>query len=97
MRASYEKMYRAYCRIFERCGLEYRPVQADSGAIGGSGSQEFMILAQAGEDEVLYTLDGQYAANVEKAVSLAPEAIPSPFTQTGAEINTQHPYNCHAL
>jgi prolyl-tRNA synthetase len=81
MRVSYAKMYQAYCRIFERCGLEYRPVQADSGAIGGSGSQEFMILAQAGEDEVLYTPDGQYAANVEKAVSLAPEATPSPFTK----------------
>ncbi|WP_247216333.1 proline--tRNA ligase [Synechococcus sp. C9] len=81
MRASYEKMYRAYCRIFERCGLDYRPVQADSGAIGGSGSQEFMILAQAGEDEVLYTPDGQYAANVEKAISLAPEATPSAFTK----------------
>ncbi|WP_448380775.1 proline--tRNA ligase [Gloeomargarita sp.] len=81
MRASYDKMYRAYCRIFERCGLDYRAVQADTGAIGGSGSQEFMILAQAGEDEVLYTADGQYAANVEKAVSLAPEALPSPFTQ----------------
>ncbi len=81
MRVSYEKMYQAYCRIFERCGLDYRPVQADSGAIGGSGSQEFMILAQAGEDEVLYTPDGQYAANVEKAVSLAPEATPSAFTK----------------
>ena len=91
MRASYEKMYRAYCRIFERCGLEYRPVQADSGAIGGSGSQEFMILAQAGEDEVLYTLDGQYAANVEKAVSLAPEAIPSPFTQPERKLTPNTP------
>ncbi|MCS7030810.1 MAG: proline--tRNA ligase [Gloeomargarita sp. SKYG116] len=81
MRQSYEKMYQAYCRILERCGLDYRPVQADSGAIGGSGSQEFMVLAQAGEDEVLYTPDGQYAANVEKAVSLPPEPIPSPFPQ----------------
>ncbi|MEN9214198.1 MAG: proline--tRNA ligase [Gloeomargarita sp. DG02_4_bins_56] len=81
MKQSYEKMYQAYCNILERCGLSYRPVQADSGAIGGSGSQEFMVLAQAGEDEVLYTPDGQYAANVEKAVSLPPEPVPSPFAQ----------------
>lgn len=81
MRRSYEKMYHAYCRILERCGLAYRPVQADSGAIGGSASQEFMVLAPAGEDEVLYTPDGQYAANVEKAVSLPPDPAPSPFTQ----------------
>lgn len=81
MQKSYDTMYQAYCQIFERCGLDYRPVQADSGAIGGSGSQEFMILAQAGEDEVLYTPDGQYAANMEKAVSLAPDAISSPFVK----------------
>jgi prolyl-tRNA synthetase len=55
-------------------------VEADSGAIGGSKSQEFMILAEAGEDEVLYTEDGKYSANVEKAVSLPPDAEPSPFT-----------------
>jgi prolyl-tRNA synthetase len=91
MRVSYAKMYQAYCRIFERCGLDYRPVQADSGAIGGSGSQEFMILAQAGEDEVLYTLDGQYAANVEKAVSLAPEATPSGFTKPERKLTPNTP------
>jgi len=53
-------------------------VLADPGAIGGSGSQEFMVLADAGEDEVLYTEDGQYAANVEKAVSL-PETAPTVY------------------
>jgi prolyl-tRNA synthetase len=56
-------------------------VDADSGAIGGSGSQEFMVLAAAGEDDVLYTEDGQYAANVEKAVSEAATAVASPFTK----------------
>ncbi|MEN9217283.1 MAG: proline--tRNA ligase, partial [Gloeomargarita sp. HHBFW_bins_162] len=91
MRQSYEKMYQAYCNIFERCGLDYRPVQADSGAIGGSGSQEFMILAQAGEDEVLYTPDGQYAANVEKAVSLPPDPVPSPFTQAEQKLTPNTP------
>ncbi|MBF2077164.1 MAG: proline--tRNA ligase, partial [Synechococcales cyanobacterium T60_A2020_003] len=77
---SYRLMHDAYYRILKRCGLEFRAVDADSGAIGGSGSQEFMILADAGEDEVLYTEDGQYSANVEKAVSQPPDAVPSPFT-----------------
>ena len=81
MKASYEKMYHAYNNIFRRSGLAFRAVDADSGAIGGSGSQEFMILAEAGEDEVLYTEDGEYSANVEKAVSLPPDAKPSSFKQ----------------
>ncbi|OLP16000.1 proline--tRNA ligase [Leptolyngbya sp. 'hensonii'] len=80
MKQNYEKMNRAYHNIFRRSGLAFRAVEADSGAIGGSGSQEFMVLADAGEDEVLYTEDGQYSANVEKAISLAPDATPSPFT-----------------
>ncbi len=80
MKVSYEKMSQAYHNILRRCGLKFRAVDADSGAIGGSGSQEFMVLADAGEDEVLYTDDGNYAANVEKAVSLPPDAEPSPFT-----------------
>lgn len=79
LKATYQKMNDAYCKILERCGLAYRAVDADSGAIGGSGSQEFMVLADAGEDEVLYTEDGKYAANVEKAVSLPTDAEPSPF------------------
>ncbi|MCY7322220.1 MAG: proline--tRNA ligase, partial [Phormidesmis sp. CAN_BIN36] len=74
MKLTYEKMNQAYHNILRRCGLKFRAVDADSGAIGGSGSQEFMVLAEAGEDEILYTDDGNYAANVEKAVSLAPDA-----------------------
>ncbi|MEM7771900.1 MAG: proline--tRNA ligase [Cyanobacteria bacterium P01_A01_bin.37] len=77
--ATYEAMYDAYCKILKRTGLEFRAVEADSGAIGGSGSTEFMVLAEAGEDEVLYTDDGNYAANVEKAVSVPPDAVPSTF------------------
>ncbi|MBE9014432.1 proline--tRNA ligase, partial [Pseudanabaenaceae cyanobacterium LEGE 13415] len=69
-----------YCNILSRTGLEFRAVDADSGAIGGSGSQEFMVLAEAGEDEVLYTDDGKYAANVEKAIALPSDVEPSPFT-----------------
>ncbi|MEO0803672.1 MAG: proline--tRNA ligase [Cyanobacteria bacterium J06642_2] len=79
LKQTYIDMDRAYSTILKRTGLEFRAVEADSGAIGGSGSQEFMVLADAGEDEVLYTEDGKYAANVEKAVSLPPNATPSPF------------------
>jgi prolyl-tRNA synthetase len=80
LKKTYQDMDQAYSNMLRRCGLAFRAVQADSGAIGGSGSQEFMILAEAGEDEVLYTEDGQYAANVEKAVSLPTDVVPSPFT-----------------
>lgn len=80
LKQTYQDMYQAYSNMLRRCGLEFRPVEADSGAIGGSGSTEFMVLAEAGEDEVLYTEDGKYSANVEKAVSLAPDAEASQFT-----------------
>ncbi|MGB3573717.1 MAG: proline--tRNA ligase, partial [Phormidesmis sp.] len=80
LKQTYDQMYQTYRNILRRTGLEFRAVEADSGAIGGSGSTEFMVLAEAGEDEVLYTEDGRYAANVEKAVSLPPAAVESPFT-----------------
>jgi prolyl-tRNA synthetase len=80
LKQTFQDMHQAYSNMLRRSGLAFRAVQADSGAIGGSGSQEFMVLAEAGEDEVLYTEDGQYAANVEKAVSLPPSAVTSPFT-----------------
>ncbi len=81
LKQTYQDMDRAYRNIIRRCGLDFTAVEADSGAIGGTGSQEFMVLAEAGEDEVLYTPDGKYAANVEKAVSLPADAENSPFTQ----------------
>ena len=65
LKQTYEDMYQAYSNMMRRSGLKVRPLEADSGAIGGSDSTEFMILADAGEDEVLYTEDGQYSANVE--------------------------------
>ncbi len=79
LKKTYQEMAQAYSNMLRRSGLEFRAVDADSGAIGGSGSQEFMVLADAGEDEVLYTEDGQYAANVEKAVSMPADAESSPF------------------
>ncbi|HEY9846237.1 MAG TPA: proline--tRNA ligase, partial [Candidatus Caenarcaniphilales bacterium] len=80
LQQTYDCLYKTYSNILRRCGLAFRAVDAASGAIGGAVSQEFMVLAEAGEDEVLYTDDGHYAANVEKAVTLAPPAQPSPFT-----------------
>jgi prolyl-tRNA synthetase len=82
LKETYQEMYTAYSNILRRCGLEFRAVEADSGAIGGAGSHEFMVLAEAGEDEVLYTDDGQYAANVEKAISLPAEAEACSFSKT---------------
>ena len=81
LKATYRDMDGAYRNMIRRCGLEFIAVEADSGAIGGAGSQEFMVLADAGEDEVLYTADGSYAANVEKAVALPADAEPSPFAE----------------
>ena len=73
---SYKLMYDAYTRIFERCGLTFRPVEADSGAIGGSGSHEFMVIADSGEAEIVYCDSCDYAANVEKAELHVIEAAP---------------------
>lgn len=64
---SYEDMYDAYSCIFDRCGLTYRPVEADSGAVGGNGSHEFMVLADSGEAEIVYCSECEYAADIEKA------------------------------
>jgi prolyl-tRNA synthetase len=71
---SYHKMYYAYKQIFQRLGLRYRVVEADSGAIGGNESHEFMVLAETGESEIVYCDSCDYAANVEKAVCIAGEA-----------------------
>jgi prolyl-tRNA synthetase len=69
---TYQAMHRAYCAIFDRLGLNYRPVEADTGAIGGAASHEFHVLAESGEDEIAFSSDSAYAANVEKAEALAP-------------------------
>lgn len=69
---SYDLMHRTYCAIFDRLGLDYRPVQADSGAIGGNASHEFHVLASSGEDAIAFSTIGDYAANIEKAEALAP-------------------------
>jgi len=80
---SYESMYQAYRRIFERCGLKFRAVEADTGSIGGSSSHEFMVLADSGEDAIVSCNSCEYAANVEKAeakhIETAEHADPRPL------------------
>jgi len=71
-RLSYQKMYDAYHHIFARCGLNFRAVEADTGLIGGTSSHEFMVLADTGEETVVYSEPGTYAANVERAEVLPP-------------------------
>ncbi|MAE32399.1 MAG: proline--tRNA ligase [Verrucomicrobiales bacterium] len=81
--ASYQRMYDAYARIFERCGLRAIPVQADTGVMGGAHSHEFMVPAETGENEVVYCESGDYAANMEKANSQGP-ATATPSDDCGA-------------
>jgi prolyl-tRNA synthetase len=81
---SYDKMYQAYNRIFERCGLNFRAVEADTGSIGGSASHEFMVLASSGEDAIVSCSACRYAANVEKA-----EGVQLPQSGAGQQALTK--------
>src|SRR5436190_2899261 len=87
---AYDKHYGAYCRIFDRCGLEYTAVEAHSGAMGGSQSHEFMVRTSAGEDQVVSCEQCNYAANMEKATSkLAPvEDLAAEGNGTPVEVHT---------
>ncbi|WP_318464489.1 proline--tRNA ligase [Photobacterium leiognathi] len=101
LQKSYDAMHDAYCKAFDRMGLEYRPVWADSGAIGGNGSQEFHVLAESGEDLIAFSTESDYAANIEKAEALAPDhdraaptvelsVIDTPNAKTIDELVEQH-------
>ncbi len=72
LKETYQIMFDAYCRIFERLGLDFRPVVADNGSIGGEGSHEFHVLADSGEDDIAFSDKSDFAANIEKAEALAP-------------------------
>ncbi|MBA2962408.1 MULTISPECIES: proline--tRNA ligase [Ramlibacter] len=98
-KASYQSMAKAYRAIFDRFGLRYRAVAADSGAIGGDLSEEFQVIAATGEDAIVYCPDSEYAANMEKAEALAPreprpaprqalEKVPTPGKATCADVAT---------
>ncbi len=70
LQETYDVMYDTYCRIFTRLGLDFRPVQADTGSIGGSGSHEFHVLASSGEDDIAFSTESDYAANIEMAEAI---------------------------
>lgn len=88
LQKSYEAMHQAYCRAFDRMGLNYRPVLADTGAIGGNGSHEFHVLAESGEDLIAFSSDSDYAANIEKAEALAPAGELASATQAMTLVDT---------
>jgi prolyl-tRNA synthetase len=85
---AYQEMHRAYCRIFEACELDYTVVDADSGAIGGSSSHEFMVLASTGESAVVSCPNSDYGANVEKATTKLPEGPSEAETRDLEEVST---------
>ncbi|HEY9119695.1 MAG TPA: proline--tRNA ligase [Marinobacter sp.] len=85
---TYQVMHRTYCAIFDRLGLDYRPVEADSGAIGGSASHEFHVLASSGEDAIVFSTDSDYAANIEKAEAIAPAGERQAPSQDMKEVAT---------
>ena len=98
LQETYDVMYDTYCRIFSRLGLNFRPVQADTGSIGGSGSHEFHVLASSGEDDIAFSTESDYAANVEMAEAVlvgersapvkALEVVDTPNQKTIADVST---------
>ncbi|OPX54196.1 prolyl-tRNA synthetase [Oceanospirillum multiglobuliferum] len=104
LQETYDVMYQTYCNIFDRLGLNYRPVLADNGSIGGSGSHEFHVLADSGEDDIVFNTEGTYAANIEKAEAVASKAqadapteemrlVDTPNAKTIEELVTQFDLN----
>lgn len=91
---SYDVMSGAYRRIFDRFGLRYRAVAADSGAIGGDLSEEFQVIADTGEDAIVYCPDSSYAANMEKAEALAPTTSRAASSQAMAKVATPGKSTC---
>ena len=81
-------MYDAYCRVFDRLGLDYRPVAADTGSIGGTGSHEFQVLAESGEDVIAYSSESDFAANIELAPTLRQSGERAPAQAELAKVHT---------
>lgn len=88
LQQTYDGMYQAYCNVFSRLGLEFRPVVADNGSIGGEGSHEFHVLADSGEDAIVLSESGSYAANMEKATALPPQDERPGATQQKSLVDT---------
>lgn len=88
LQETYDAMYAAYSKIFSRMGLDFRAVQADTGSIGGSASHEFQVLAQSGEDDVIFSDSSDFAANIEFAEALAPKEPRAAATQEMTLVDT---------
>ena len=97
LKDTYQEMFDAYVRIFDRLALDYRPVIADNGSIGGSGSHEFHVLASSGEDDIAFSNQSDYAANIESAEALAPSQARAEPSQTLQIIETPNAKTIAAL
>jgi prolyl-tRNA synthetase len=91
---TYQDMFQAYCHVFDRIGLAYRPVIADNGSIGGSASHEFHVLADSGEDAIAFSTESDYAANVEMAEAIAPTTSKADASQEKSAVDTP---NTHSI
>lgn len=94
LQQTYEVMYQSYSNVFNRLGLKFRAVRADTGAIGGDGSHEFHVLADSGEDALAYCPDSDYAANVELAEAVAPNQMRASSFETMREVETPKQTTC---
>ncbi|MAB97998.1 MAG: proline--tRNA ligase, partial [Pseudomonadaceae bacterium] len=97
LQVTYDRMHQAYCNIFSRLGLDFRPVQADTGSIGGTGSHEFHVLADSGEDDIAFSDSSDYAANIEKAEAIPRETSRGAATEAMRLIDTPNTKTISAL
>jgi len=93
LRETYQVMHETYCRIFDRLGLDYRPVSADTGSIGGTGSHEFHVLASSGEDAIAFSTESDFAANVELAEAVAPTGPRAAASQPVTTVDTPNKHS----
>ena len=94
LQSTYDIMHQAYCNVFDRIGLDYRPVRADTGSIGGAYSHEFHVLADSGEDDIAFSDTSDFAANVELAEAISLKSAPDAATQEIEEVYTP---NCKTI
>ncbi|WXL28009.1 proline--tRNA ligase [Ectopseudomonas mendocina] len=97
LQETYDRMHQAYCNIFTRLGLNFRPVQADTGSIGGTGSHEFHVLAESGEDDIAFSNVSDYAANIEKAEAIPRETSRGAATEEMRLVDTPNTKTIEAL
>ena len=97
LQETYDRMHQAYCNVFTRLGLNFRPVQADTGSIGGTGSHEFHVLADSGEDDIAFSNVSDYAANIEKAEAIPRETARGAATEDMRLVDTPDTKTIDAL